>query len=107
MLMSSKNRRLPYIQQTGNLKGRLHYYNQGLDGTNMTNEIKNRKWSLLAYIVGFDNNHGLMLSVEASWEILRCQAVSPRTIYFRILAQRVSEIVENNSELTLVLHFLK
>ena len=66
MLMSSKNRRLTYIGQTGNLIERLHYHNQGQGGTKMTNEIQNRPWSFLAYIVGFDNNHGLMLSVEAS-----------------------------------------
>ena len=63
---SSKNKELTYIGQTGNLMARLHNHNQGQGGTKMTNEIQNRSWSLLGYIVGFDNNHGLMLSVETS-----------------------------------------
>jgi hypothetical protein len=56
MLMSSKNRRLTYIGQTANLRDRLNNHNQCAGGTKMTNEIQNRPWSLLAYIVGFDNN---------------------------------------------------
>jgi hypothetical protein len=71
----------------------------------MTNEIQNRPWSLLAYIVGFDNNRCHMQSVEASWQKLVNQAVSSEIIDPRLLAQRASQIVENSSELTLVLHF--
>ena len=46
----------------------------------MKNEIQNRPWSLVAYIVGFDINHGFMLSVEASWERFSIQKVSRGTI---------------------------
>ena len=46
-----------------------------------------------------------MQSVEASWQKLVNQAVSSGIIDPRMLAQRASEIVENSSGLTLVLHF--
>ena len=71
----------------------------------MTNEILNRPWSLLAYIkdliiIGVIcsqwNHHGKNL---VNQEVLN-GIIDPR-----MLAQRASEIVENNSELTLVLHF--
>jgi hypothetical protein len=71
----------------------------------MTKEIQNRPWSLLAYIVGFDNNRCYMQSVEASWQKLVKQAVSSGIIDPRMLAQRASQIVENSSGLTLVLNF--
>jgi predicted GIY-YIG superfamily endonuclease len=105
MLMSSKNRRLTYIGQTGHLRDRLNNHNQGAGGTNMTNEIQNRPWSLLAYIVGFDNNRCHMQSVQASWQKLINQAVLSGIIEPLMLAQKASQIVENNSELTLVFHF--
>ena len=71
----------------------------------MTNEIQNRPWIFLGYIVGFDNNRCLMQSVEASWQKKINQAVFRGMIDPRMLAKRTSQIVENNSELTLVLHF--
>ena len=105
LLMSSKNRILTYIGQTVNLRDRLYNHNQCQGGTNMTNDIQNRPCSLLAYIVGYDNNRCYMQSVEASWQKLVNQAVSKEIIDPQLLAQRASHIVENSSELTLVLHF--
>ena len=46
-----------------------------------------------------------MQSLEASCQTLINQAVLNGIIDPRMLAQRASQIVENNSELTLVLHF--
>ena len=43
--------------------------------------------------------------MEASWQKLINQAVLSEIIDPWMLAQRASQIVENNSELTLVLHF--
>jgi predicted GIY-YIG superfamily endonuclease len=88
MLMSSKNIILTYIGQTVNLKDRLKNHNQGEGGgTKITNEIQTRPWSLLAYIVGFDNNRCHIKSVEASWQKLVNQAVSKVIIDPQLLAQ--------------------
>ena len=72
-LISLSGGRKSYIGQTFDIKTRLRQHNSG-HGTSFTDE--NRPWALYAYIIGFDNNRHMMMSIENSWQYLRTAAIN-------------------------------
>ena len=72
MLISLRNKESTYIGMTNNIQARLHQHNSGL-GTSFTASVRLQPWALFAYIVGFDSNRQLMLSIERKWKVCRCQ----------------------------------
>ena len=103
-LVSLKNRRITYIGQTLDIRQRLLQHNSG-SGSSFTNEIGNRPWAILGYIIGFDKNRAWMMSVEDSWQRLRQRAILIGERDPRSLVRTAIEIVEHSRDLKLIEFF--
>ena len=103
-LVSLKNRRITYIGQTLDIRQRLLQHNSG-SGSSFTNEIGNRPWAILGYIIGFDRNRAWMMSVEDSWQRLRQRAILIGERDPRSLVRTAIEIVEHSRDLKLIEFF--
>eukprot|EP00978_Attheya_sp_CCMP212_P024808 scaffold78563_cov32-Attheya_sp.AAC.2 len=72
ILVALRDHKTTYIGQTHNLGRRLGQHNSGC-GSRQTSDIHLRPWTLLAYVVGFEDDTVSLKSFETQWETARDQ----------------------------------
>ena len=61
---------MTYIGETKRLVKRIEEHNSGY-GSEGSLDYRLRPWALLAFVSGFDGNHGAMLAFEYQWKMAR------------------------------------